>query len=123
MTIADENTAEAPVGSSAGYEAFDTITIVGGSLAETDHVLGHELVHAFQYSMTGQGRISDSNYPSALRMPLWFIEGMAEYLSIGPSDPLTAMWIRDAARQEKGLPTIGQLESARYFPYRYGQAL
>ena len=26
MTIADENTAEAPVGSSAGYEAFDTIT-------------------------------------------------------------------------------------------------
>jgi len=96
---------------------------VGGSLAETDHVLGHELVHAFQYSMTGQGRISDSNYPSALRMPLWFIEGMAEYLSVGPSDPLTAMWIRDAARQEKGLPTIRQLESPRYFPYRYGQAL
>jgi hypothetical protein len=89
---------------------------VGGSLAETDHVLGHELVHAFQYSMTGQGRISDSNYPSALRMPLWFIEGMAEYLSVGPSDPLTAMWIRDAARQEKGLPTIRQLESARYCP-------
>src|SRR5947199_8736 len=96
---------------------------VGGSLAETDHVLGHELVHAFQYSMTGQGRISDTNYPSALRMPLWFIEGMAEYLSIGPSDPLTAMWIRDAARKEKGLPTIRQLESPRYFPYRYGQAL
>jgi Tol biopolymer transport system component len=96
---------------------------VGGSLAETDHVLGHELVHAFQYSMTGQGRISDTNYPSALRMPLWFIEGMAEYLSVGPSDPLTAMWIRDAARKEKGLPTIHQLESPRYFPYRYGQAL
>ena len=29
---------------------------VGASLAETDHVLGHELVHAFQYAMTGQGR-------------------------------------------------------------------
>ena len=55
---------------------------VGGSLAETDHVLGHELVHAFQYAMTGQGRISDTNYPSALNMPLWFIEGMAEYLSV-----------------------------------------
>ena len=27
-----------------------------GPLAETDHVLGHELVHAFQFSITGQGR-------------------------------------------------------------------
>ncbi len=96
---------------------------VGGSLAETDHVLGHELVHAFQYSMTGQGRVSSTNYPSALRMPLWFIEGMAEYLSIGPVDPLTAMWMRDAARRDKGLPTIRKLDSQRYFPYRYGQAL
>jgi Tol biopolymer transport system component len=97
---------------------------VGASLAETDHVLGHELVHAFQYSMTGQGKISDSNYPSALRMPLWFIEGMAEYLSVGPIDPHTAMWLRDAARRDKGLPTIRQLDnSAKYFPYRYGQAL
>jgi hypothetical protein len=57
-------------------------------------------------------------------MPLWFIEGMAEYLSVGPVDPHTAMWLRDAARREKGLPTIRQLDnSAKYFPYRYGQAL
>jgi Tol biopolymer transport system component len=121
------NTVGGPPGEGTGgvTEAFKRRIVlpVGGSLAETDHVLGHELVHAYQYAMTGQGKISDSNYPSALRMPLWFIEGMAEYLSVGPSDPLTAMWIRDAARQEKGLPTIRQLESARYFPYRYGQAL
>lgn len=106
-------------------EAFKRRVVlpVGASLAETDHVLGHELVHAFQYDMTGQGKVSDTNYPSALRMPLWFIEGMAEYLSVGPVDPHTAMWIRDAARLEKGLPTIRQLGSSRYFPYRYGQAL
>jgi len=97
---------------------------VGASLAETDHVLGHELVHAFQFAMTGQGKVSDTNYPSALRMPLWFIEGMAEYLSVGPVDPHTAMWLRDAARREKGLPTIRQLDNeAKFFPYRYGQAL
>jgi WD40 repeat protein len=95
---------------------------VGSSLAETDHVLGHELVHAFQYSMTGQGRISSTNYPGALRMPLWFIEGMAEYLSVGPVDAHTAMWMRDAARKEK-LPNIRDLEKGRFFPYRYGQAL
>ena len=28
---------------------------VGASMAETDHVIGHELVHAFQFSMTSQG--------------------------------------------------------------------
>jgi dipeptidyl aminopeptidase/acylaminoacyl peptidase len=32
------------------------------------------------------------------------------------------MWMRDAARREK-LPTIRDLGGARYFPYRYGQAL
>jgi WD40 repeat protein len=93
-----------------------------GPLAETDHVLGHELVHAFQFDMTGQGPVSSGNVPAALRMPLWFIEGMAEYLSVGRVDPHTAMWLRDAARLEK-LPTIRQLDDPRYFPYRYGQAL
>ena len=95
---------------------------VGVSLDETDHVLGHELVHAFQYAITGQGKIVGGNYPSALRMPLWFIEGMAEYLSVGPVDPHTAMWLRDAARKEK-LPSIKDLDNPKYFPYRYGQAL
>ena len=96
---------------------------LAGPLAETDHVLGHELVHAFQFDMTGRGgTTSSSNMPNALRLPLWFIEGMAEYLSVGPVDPHTAMWMRDAARREK-LPTIRQLSDPRYFPYRYGQAL
>jgi WD40 repeat protein len=95
---------------------------VGATLAETDHVLGHELVHAYQYDMTGQGKVSSTNFPGALRMPLWFIEGMAEYLSVGPIDPHTAMWLRDASRKEK-LPTVRDLSNPRYFPYRYGQAL
>jgi hypothetical protein len=111
-------------------EAFKRRVVLpfAGPLAETDHVIGHELVHAFQYSISGQGK-SGVESP-AMRMPLWFIEGMAEYLSLGPVDPQTAMWIRDAARQDegrkgkgKGLPTIKQLQSGRYFPYRYGQAL
>src|SRR6185503_16827260 len=93
-----------------------------GPLAETDHVLGHEIVHAFQFDMTGQGPVSSGNVPAALRMPLWFIEGMAEYLSVGRVDPHTAMWLRDAARRER-LPTIRQLDDPRWFPYRYGQAL
>ncbi|MBI3981902.1 MAG: PD40 domain-containing protein [Gemmatimonadetes bacterium] len=98
-----------------------------GPLAETDHVLGHELAHAFQFDMTGDpGRVSESNAPVALRMPLWFIEGMAEYLSVGPVDPHTAMWMRDALRDKNGkenLPGITKLNDQRYFPYRWGQAL
>lgn len=92
-----------------------------GPLNETDHVIGHELVHAFQYDITkstGAGALSRS---SIERLPLWFIEGMAEYFSLGPDDPFTAMWMRDAAL--KDLPDISDLNSPEFFPYRYGQAL
>lgn len=93
-----------------------------GPLAETDHVLGHELVHAFQFDMTGAGGgILRAGVPAALVLPLWFIEGMAEYLSLGHVDANTAMWMRDAVREE--LPTIQKLSDPRIFPYRYGQAL
>ena len=91
-----------------------------GPIESTDHVLGHELVHAFQYDITNTNANSGAN--SALSLPLWFIEGMAEYLSIGPVDPNTAMWMREAARREK-LPDIKDLDNPEYFPYRYGQAL
>src|SRR3989454_6466482 len=51
------------------------------------------------------------------------MEGMAEYLSIGPIDPHTAMWLRDASL-EGHLPTIEQLTyDPRIFPYRFGHAL
>ena len=93
------------------------------SLHETDHLLGHELVHAFQFDMTGQGTGGPGlDVPGAIRLPLWFIEGMAEYLSIGPIDPFTTMWMRDALDLEDGFPTIPELADRRYFPYRYGHA-
>ena len=91
-----------------------------GINADNDHVLGHELVHVFQYSVAeaGPGGLQRLN-----ALPLWLIEGMAEYFSLGRDNPLTAMWLRDAAEREK-LPTIHQLTTdSRFFPYRYGQAL
>jgi Tol biopolymer transport system component len=93
-----------------------------GGLAETDHVLGHELVHAFQFDLASQvdteGRPTG---PAVLQLPLWFIEGMAEYLSLGPVDSNTAMWVRDASSREK-MPTIDRLDDPDFFPYRYGHA-
>lgn len=96
----------------------------GASLAETDHVIGHELVHAFQYDLMSQGHSDDRRMnDTGLRIPLWFIEGMSEYLSIGPVDPNTSMWMREAVRK-KDLPQIRKLENSyKYFPYRWGQAV
>ncbi len=84
-------------------------------LDATDHVLGHEIAHAFQIDMVRRaGR-------DAFSLPGWFIEGMAEYLSVGPDDSHTAMWLRDASAHRR-LPTVEQLNQPRYSPYRYGQA-
>ena len=84
-------------------------------LGETDHVLGHEIAHAFQID------IAKSVKQNAFTLPGWFIEGMAEYLSLGPANPHTSMWVRDAARRGR-LPTLQQLDDPGYFPYRYGHA-
>ena len=86
------------------------------SLGETDHVLGHELVHAFQRDLLRRGGQPLST------LPLWFVEGMAEYLSVGSIDPNTAMWLRDGVEQHR-LPRLDQLDDPAWFPYRYGQAL
>ncbi len=96
---------------------------LAGSLKDSDHVIGHELVHAFQFDITS-GSASEVGFraPTALFLPLWFIEGMAEYLSIGAVDPHTAMWMRDAAASDEDLPTLSKLANPKYFPYRYGHA-
>lgn len=118
------NTVQGSIGEGTGgvTEAYKRRIVLpfAGPLEATDRVLGHELVHAFQYDITGTN--VNTNTAGALSLPLWFIEGMAEYLSIGPVDPHTAMWMREAARRE-ALPEIKDLNSGRYFPYRYGQAL
>ena len=92
-----------------------------GIYEQNDHVLGHELVHAFQYDIAQ--RMGAMGQQGLGGLPLWLIEGMAEYLSVGRVDPHTAMWLRDAALRGD-LPTFQQLTTdPRFFPYRYGQAL
>jgi Tol biopolymer transport system component len=91
-----------------------------GVFSENDHVLGHELTHAFQYAIM---QSSEAGMAGSQQIPLWFIEGMAEYLSVGSNDPLTSMWMRDALLSND-LPDISQIgRDQKYFPYRYGQAV
>ena len=119
------------VGGFTDHLAGRVVLPFAAGLGETDHVLGHELVHAFQRDiLRKQGR-------SLALLPLWFSEGMAEYLSVGlPRDPdptavgaphvrldaNTRMWLRDASASHR-VPTLAQLRDPRWFPYRFGQAV
>ncbi len=96
-----------------------------GDYKSFEHVLTHELVHAFQYDIFARGRAGNGLQTLAqVQPPTWFMEGMAEYLSLGPGHVLTQAWIRDACLNGT-LPSIKQMteEPDRFFPYRFGEAL
>lgn len=94
-----------------------------GDYAENDHVLGHEMVHVFQFDVANTFSNNSRRRFNLEQLPLWLVEGMAEYLSKGRIDPLTAMWIRDATIHNR-MPDLRRLtRDPYYFPYRYGQAL
>lgn len=86
----------------------------GVSLAETEHVLGHEIVHAFQYEAAAR------SHPPFPALPAWFVEGMAECLSLGPQDPAVLSWMREAWQQAP--PALSDLASPAHGPYRGGHA-
>lgn len=124
---------------------FQETTVIGGQISEgtggvtegfktrvvmplfftkrqTDHVLGHEMVHVFQYQTMTYGSDSTS-LQNMGNIPLFMTEGLAEYLSLGRNDPHTALWMRDAVLNND-LPSIEDLvvKQQKYFPYRWGQA-
>jgi len=92
---------------------------ITGSYRELNHVLVHELVHAFQFDIIkNHGKSSVGSF----NPPLWFVEGMAEYLSIG-MDNITRMWVRDGLLNDK-LLTVDQLNGAFDIRvYRLGESL
>jgi Tol biopolymer transport system component len=100
---------------------------LANSYAATDHVIGHEMVHEFQFDIIDSlqnNRDSLKKKPRQLHgAPLWMIEGLAEYLSVGRVDAHTAMYLRDAMIHNK-LPSLKNLSAKpdKYFPYRWGQA-
>lgn len=88
-----------------------------GSYAQLAHVMTHEVMHAFQFDLLAGGIFGVRSAP-----PLWSIEGMAEFVSVG-HDPFTDMWVRDALRHDK-LPTLRQLGGVGDIRvYRMGQAV
>ncbi len=90
------------------------------SNAQNNHVLGHELVHGFHFDLLAQ---SSGGLGFVSNVPLWFIEGIAEYATLGVYDSQTAMWLRDAVARDD-LPSLQSLgRDPEYNPYRFGHAL
>lgn len=94
-----------------------------GSYEEFEHVLGHELVHSFQFDILKRSAVEQSASPFAFVPSLWFMEGMAEYLSVGRIDAKTVAWLRDASL-DGYLRTIEEMDRFNDFlSYRFGQSL
>lgn len=65
-----------------------------GEAEEFEHISKHELVHQFQVQKINDlGGIEATS--SMMRIPLWFIEGMAEYYSLDGIDDETRAYVRD----------------------------
>jgi len=84
------------------------------TMAETNRVLGHEIVHAFQFDIARR-------HGGDTAQPLWFIEGMAEYLARGSLDNESSLWLRDAVLSDQ-LPVKQGAASRELSPYLYGHA-
>lgn len=96
-----------------------------GNLSYFEHVLSHELTHAVQGLIWGNGHINRLTL-LGLNIPLWMIEGMAEFNSIG-IDAQCEMMVREALLGGT-LPTLAELSdlytletSQYYFVYKEGQ--
>ena len=91
-----------------------------GSYKKFRHVIHHELVHAVMRDMLYGGTIQNIVAKGiTLQLPLWYNEGMAEYLS-SDWETNSDMFIRNAIINDF-LPDIRGLSG--YFAYRGGQSI
>lgn len=90
-----------------------------GVWSDYRHVLAHELNHAFVYDMMYRRELTDI---IRSRAPLWVMEGLAEYTSIG-WDTASEIEFRDMVINNQ-IATIQQLNQRQdYLVYREGQAI
>lgn len=90
-----------------------------GDYADFRRTVQHELTHAFINDVYYGGNVQSIVQNNIqLQFPLWFEEGLAEYLALG-WDTQTDMFMRDAILNDY-LPPIPQLSG--FFAYRGGQS-
>ena len=90
-----------------------------GIWSEFRHVLAHELNHAYVFDMMYQRKLTDI---VRSRAPLWVMEGLAEYTSLG-WDTASEIEFRDMVINNM-IVSIGELSRrGDYLVYREGQAI
>jgi hypothetical protein len=90
-----------------------------GSYDELDHVLAHEMVHAVMFDAMRQESGSAIAGAMRTRMPLWFTEGLAEYVSLDGWDLPSDMWLMDAVTS--GYLPMPTVDMQGFLAYRAGQ--
>lgn len=93
-----------------------------GSISQFKHVIRHELVHVFTHSKANRV-LKDHKMLNHPGLPLWFVEGLAEYWSIG-WDSQAEMFLRDAVLNNYLFPLsrIYQI-SGSFLMYKEGQSI
>ncbi|HEX05025.1 MAG TPA: hypothetical protein ENH10_07720, partial [Bacteroidetes bacterium] len=113
-----------PSESTGGFTEFLKNRVVipyQGSNSMLRHVIHHELTHAVMMRMLyGEGMQSIITGISRLPLPLWFIEGLAEYESRYGWGNEASMYMRDAIINDYLMP-IDYLQG--YFIYKGGQSV
>ncbi len=92
-----------------------------GSLSDFRHVIRHELVHVFMTNKVFR-ILRDHRQPTDVLPPLWFVEGLAEYLSTD-IDAQAEMVMRDAVINNYfvGLKDIFKIYGS-FLMYKEGQS-
>jgi len=120
QTNVDLNPAEESVGGFTEFFKNRVVVPFDGEWEKFRHVIHHELTHAVMLQMVyGAGVQSIITGMARLRMPLWLIEGLAEYESRG-WDTESDMFIRDATLNGY-LPPVDYLYG--FMAYKGGQSL
>ncbi len=92
-----------------------------GSYDDLRHVLYHELTHVFLFDIVYGGLVESVIRQAYTNpVPLWFVEGIAEYMSMG-WDPEAEMILRDLAVSDLVVPL--EYLYGGYLVYKQGQAV
>lgn len=90
-----------------------------GSYKQFDHVLLHEMVHAVMFDALRQENGSRISGLMRTSMPLWFSEGLAEYVSLDGWDRPSELWLMDAVTS--GYLPMPTNDMQGFLAYRAGQ--
>ncbi|MBM4119029.1 hypothetical protein FJ251_15100, partial [bacterium] len=94
-----------------------------GDLAQLRHVIRHEMVHAVMLEKLARVTAAHRQF-SYQHPPLWFIEGLAEFYSVGEPDTEGEMLLREGILAGS-LPPLDELWRIQgsYLMYKVGQSV